>query len=153
MQQHLVEATQFHHGAVVALHELFHGKRVACVFIAKQSSKIGLVIEQQPILPTPGQQVESVAHTPEEILAARQFAELSRGQKTMSDEFVQGPAAEMPLGDPADYLDVPQTARTAFYVGFKLVGRVIVTVMTQLLLFLFCRKKAVRRPDLIRGDG
>ncbi len=66
--------------------------------------------------------MESVAHTPEKILAAGQFAELSRGQKTMSNEFVQGPASEMPLGDPADYLDVPQTARTTFYVGFKTWG-------------------------------
>ena len=73
--------------------------------------------------------VQREAHLPQERLCLPQLAQLGIGEKTVTDQFIQGLGAEMPLGDPADRLDVAQAARAGLHVRFEVVTGVMVAVM------------------------
>ena len=71
----------------------------------------------------------------------------------MVDQRVEGLDTEMPLGNPADDLDVPQTARAALDVGFQVVGGVAVPMMPRDLFLAFFGKELGRRPQPVGRDG
>ncbi len=70
----------------------------------------------------------------------------------MPHEFVDGANVEMPFRDPADHLDVPESARASLHVGFELVRGVVVAMMPGALFGAFRLEKAVRRPDFLGRD-
>ncbi len=76
LQQHLVEPRELHHGAVIALHELLDGQRVAGILVAEHLRDPDLVVEQQPVLGTAREDVQREAHAPQEGLAAFQPPQL-----------------------------------------------------------------------------
>ena len=106
LQQHLVQAAELHDRAVIALHQLFDGKREARVLVAQHLRQLHLVIEQQAILAPARQQVEPEADPPEESAALSQDAQLPFGQELVRHELGKCPRAQVPLREPADHLDV-----------------------------------------------
>ncbi len=110
------------------------------------------MIEQQPILAAAGDGVQGPAYAPQEGLTGQQLAVFVVGQEAQLRQLVQAAGVEVPFGDPAHHLDVAQSAGAAFYVGFQIVGGVVVAMMPLRLLLEFGLEKRRRRPDVIRPD-
>ena len=141
LQQHFIQAAQFHHSAVVTLHELFDRQGIRSVFITQHLGQSCLVVEKQPIFATSGQYVERKSDAPQEVFAVLQSLQLARRQEFVVNELAQRGGAEMAFGDPADELNIAQAARAAFDIRFEVVGGVVVAVMpSDLLLALFFEK-------------
>ena len=141
LQQHFVESRQVHHRAVIALHELLDGERVAGVLVAKHLRDPDLVVEQQPVLGAACQNVQGEAHAPQECLAALQAPQLPGGQELVFDELVEGPDAEIPFRNPADHLDVAQPPGTALDVRLEVVARIMVAMVSGDLLAALLREE------------
>ncbi len=127
-------------------------QRIDCVLVAQHFGQFLLVIEQQPVFAPAGQGVQGEANAPEKGLAVFEALQLARCQEIVVDEFGQRRGPEMPLGHPADHLDVAQPARAAFDVGFEVVGRVVVAMVALDLLVAFLCEETVRRPHPVRRD-
>ncbi len=152
LQQHFVQPAQVHDRAVVALHQLLDSKRITRVFVTEHLCEPGLVIEEQPVLATSGQHVQAVTHTPQECLPVFQEPQLPRREKLVCKQLVEGVNVEMPLGNPADHLDVTEPTGTPLDVGFEFVRGVVVTMMARELLGAFRLEEAIRRPDFVGRD-
>ena len=150
LQQHFVEPAEIHDRAVVALHELLDGERVARVFVAQHLGELDLVIEQQPVFAAPGQNVQRETHAPQERLPFVQPPHLARREKLVRDQFIESLDAEMPFGDPADHLDVAQAAGTALYVRFEVVAGVVVAMVPRDLFLAFFREE-LRGGQILSG--
>ena len=96
------------------------------------------MVEQQAVFAAPGEFVQGKAYAPQKILCGLQALQFGFGEEAMVDQFVQCFGAEVALGYPGDGLDVTQTAGAGLDVGFEVVGGVVVTVVTLLLLAHFC---------------
>ena len=153
LQQHLIDAADIHHGAVVALHELFDRQRVGRVLVAEHFGNARLMVEQQPVLAAAGEGVQGETDAPEQLAPLPQNAQLCLGQKALVDQTGEVRRAEMPPQHPDDNLYVPQSARTALDVGFEVIRGVIVTVMPLLLLLQLGLEKCPRRPHFRRRNG
>jgi hypothetical protein len=68
----------------------------------------------------------------------------------MRDQFIERRNVEVPLGNPADHLDISQAARAPFDVGFELVGGIVVAMMAGALLGALRFEESIRWP-YIRG--
>ncbi len=75
------------------------------------------------------------------VLTVLKPLQLSGCQKLVIYQFRQSRCAEMSFGNPADHLNVTQSAGTAFYIWLEIVGCVVITVMAADLLFEFLFKK------------
>ena len=78
LQQHFVESRQGHDRAVIALHELLDGERVARVLVTEHLRNPDLVVEQQPVLGAAGQDMQREADPPQKRLAILEPPQLSR---------------------------------------------------------------------------
>ena len=65
-------------------------------------------------------------------------------------EFLDGCDTEMALRNPADHLDVAQSARAALDIRLEVVGRIVVAVVTLNLFVAFVLEEAVGRPEPVR---
>ena len=65
-EQHLVQTRKLHHLAVVALHQVFDAEPAAFVLETQHFGQMALVIEQEPILGAPGEDVQREPHPPQE---------------------------------------------------------------------------------------
>ncbi len=110
------------------------------------------MVEQQPVFGTARENMQREAHPPQESLAAFQPPQLPGRQELMLDELVEGLDAEMPLGDPADHLDVAQASGASLYVWFEVVARVMVAMVSGDLLAALLSEKLLWRPDAVRSD-
>ncbi len=89
LQQHVVEPAHREHGAVVALHELLDGEALRRVAIAELLGKGALVVEVQALLGATGDQMQSVAHPPEEFLGLAQLFEFLAGEQVAVGQRLQ----------------------------------------------------------------
>src|SRR5699024_9497892 len=122
LQEHVVEAGQGLHGAVVVLHQLFNGEAGLVAGVAEQGGHADLVVEEQPVFAAPAQHVQGEAHAPQKRPAAQQFAVFILGQKTVRHQLVQAPGRQQAPGDPDDHVNVAQAAGAFLDVRFEVVG-------------------------------
>jgi len=154
LQQHLVQAVQLEHRAVIVLHEqLDRLVRLPAPRVAEQLGQGALVIEQNAVLAPAGEVVEGEADPPQEGLAAAQRAVLAFGEETVFDQITQGVDAEMAFGHPADHLDVAQAAGALLDVGLEVVGGVVVLVVARDLFLELGLEEAGAGPDAVRPGG
>jgi len=73
-------------------------------------------------------------------------------QKSVLDEAFEIVCAEMPLSDPADHLNIAQSAGASLYIGFEVVGCVVIAMVTRGLLGKLGLEKIRRCPDARRPD-
>ena len=66
------------------------------------------MIEQQPVFTAVRQYMQSEADLPQEGLRRLELAQFALGQEVMVDQFVERIGAEVPLGNPADGLNIAQ---------------------------------------------
>ena len=65
LQQHFIEPVQFPDRLVIILHELLDGA-VVFGFVAENLSNTALVVEEQPVFPPPGHDMQGKAYMPQE---------------------------------------------------------------------------------------
>ena len=135
LQQHLVEAAELHDRAVIALHELFDGQVRIVALVAEPSRQCALMVEQETVLATAGQQVQRKADAPQVLLPFVQGVVFLLGEESMLHQLAQAVGAKMSLCDPVDHLDVAQPSRGALDVGLQLVGGVVVASVALRLFF------------------
>ena len=87
---------------------------------------------------------------PQESLAFFQDFKFLFRNKAVLHQAVKGFSAEMPLGNPADDLDVTQTAGVFFDIRFQAIRGVAEAVVSGDLLFQLGLKKIPPRPDALR---
>ena len=83
------------------------------------------MIEQQPVLVSPGEDVQAEAHLPQEGLRLLQPSQLRRCQESVGRESVEALGAEVAFRDPGNGLNVAQPAGTGLDVGLEVVGGVV----------------------------
>jgi hypothetical protein len=72
----------------------------------------------------------------------------------VADQFLQGAGAEVPLGDPADHLQIAQAAGTFLDIRFQIEGGFVVLVAALAAFLLLGFEKSGIRPDAVgAGDG
>ena len=150
LEQHLVEAREGLHRAVVAFHELLDGEVGVVVAVAEAPRQLGLVVEEQAVLAPAREQVQADADAPQQRLALGELAVLALGEEAVGDQLVQVPGAVVALGHPADHLDVAQPARALLDVGLELVGGVVEAVVARLLLAPLGGEEGLAGPDPLR---
>ncbi len=153
MQQHLVEAVELHHRAVVILHELFDRQVFVLVREAELLGQGALIVEQQSVLAPSGEAMEREADTPQQALAHHQGLVLVLGEEAVGNQVVQVLGVEVAFGDPADHLDVAQSPGIFLDVGLQVVGGAAELAPTRLLLFDLGGKEGLARPDAVAGRG
>ena len=147
LQQHLVQARQLHDFAVIAFHQAFDAEPAAAVLESEHPGQGPLVVEQEPVLGTPGQDVQREAHPPQEPPAGLQCVELACGKEAVIDQLAEGLRPEMASGDPGDGLDVAQAARTLLDVRLEVVAGVVEPAVPQALLAHLGLEEPPARPD------
>ena len=153
LHQHFIELGQRQCPAVVLLHKLFHGQSLIGVVVAKQGGQFALIIKQQAVFLTPGQHVQAIAHSPQEIPAIDQRAELVFCQKFQFCQFAWIALSVLAQGYPADHLSIAQSARRALYVGFQVVFSIGVLVVATSLLTPLGPEEGITGPDFLRRYG
>ena len=83
-----------------------------------------LIVEAQPLLGAPGEQVEVAAHRPEEALGAVEAAELGGGEQPDVDQFGRPLDAVDIFADPVERVEVAQAALAVLDVGLDDVAAV-----------------------------
>ena len=151
LQQQLVQQAHVHDRAVVALHELLDRQRVGGVFVTEALGEADLVVEQQAVLAPRGEGVEAKAHLPQKRLRLLQAAQLRQREEPMRDQGIERVgAAEVPLRDPGDGLDVAQASGAGLDVGFEVVSGVVGFQVPLGLLAHFRLEELLHRPDALR---
>ena len=96
--------------------------------------------------------VQREAHLPQERLRGAQLAQLVGREEAVLDQFVERLRAEVALRDPADGLDVAQSAGTGLHVRLEVVRGVVVPVVAGLLLGDLGFEEGLRRPDAVLAE-
>ena len=108
---------------IVVAHELLDPERQLVGGVAEVLGDLGLDVAREHVVLVPGEEVQLVAHPPQEgeRLVARLL--LARGDEPLVQELAQGPGAELGGGEPHRGVDVAQPARRLLHVGLAHVGR------------------------------
>ena len=85
LKEYFIEFANGHHNLVVALHKLLNTQSFWAVFIAEHHCQFALIIKQQALFWTIGQQVQAVAHFPQELLIAAHRGVLFFRQEPFGD--------------------------------------------------------------------
>ncbi len=147
LQQQLVQPAHQHGGPVIALHELLDGERVGRVLVAEHACQSDLVIEKEPVLAPPADEMQREAHPPQPGLGRLELRELTRGDEAVRGEFLERLRPEMPLRDPGDRLDVAQASRALLHIGLEVVGGVVEPVVAFGLFGELGFEEIARRPE------
>ena len=147
LQQQLIETRQLHDRLVVGLHELLDRQRVLPVHETHLCGHPALVIKQQAVFTPAADAVQDESDLPQKILAFDQRLVFRSRQETVRDQILQGIGPEVAFGDPPDHLDVTQTAGTLLYIGFQVVGAVVVFVVALALFFALGLEELAACPD------
>ena len=147
LQQHLVQARQLHDFTVVALHHVLDAEPAAAVLEPEHPGQGPLMVEQQPVLGAPGQDVQREPYPPQKTPAGLQGVELVRGEEAVVDQLAEGLRPEVASGDPGDGLDVAQAARALLDVRLEVVAGVVEPAVSQTLLAHLGFEEPPARPD------
>ena len=147
LQQHVVDLPQRQYVTVVVVHELLHSELRFGVAIAETLRQGALVVEQQPILLASRDEMQPETHLEQESATVDQPGALLRREVAVSREFAQVRRAEVPLGDPADGLDVSQAPWAALDIGFEVVLDIVELRVPLRLLVALGGKERAARPD------
>ena len=150
LQQHFIQAADLLHRTVIEPHELLNAGIVRGAK-TEFGGDIFLVVEQQPVLSPAGNNVERVAHTPEEIVSLVETVVLGLGQEIVFDQVPEPLRVKMSFRDPADHLDVAQTAGAFLHIGLQVVLAVVELMVARRLFFPFGCKEFPGRPYLFRS--
>ena len=134
------------------MHELFDVEPRLVGFETELLSHCPLVVEQDPVFLATGEHMQRETDLPQPLLAEDECLVLLVGEKAVVDKRAEGFCAEITLGDPADHLNVAQSARPLLDIGFEIVRRVVVLQMPLVLLLHLGGKENVGWPDPV-GRG
>jgi hypothetical protein len=111
-----------------------------------------LIIEQQAVLASTGEAMQRETYPPQVALPGIENFIFRFGEKTVLYQFLERFVAEMPLRNPADDLDVAQSAGAFLDIRFEIVGGIVEAQMPFLLLLELCLEELARRPQFAGSD-
>src|SRR5882724_3786505 len=93
--------------------------------------------------------MQSKTHFPQESLRLLEAPQLGYGEKSAGGQSIQCVRAEVPLGDPGDGLNVPQSPGTRFYVRLQVVGGIVRLQVAFRLLPHLGLEELLHGPDML----
>ena len=91
--------------------------------------------------------MQSVADPPEEAPSVDQPLSFGARENVEPHQFGYIGGTELPVADPQGGVDVAQSARRGFYIGFKVVVDIVVMPMAGYLLVALSNKEFLNRPN------
>ena len=147
LQQDGVELGHRLGGLEILLHQLFAGAPRRRRGVAEPLGERGLVVEQQTVFTSAGQQVQLDSQALQEALAPFQALGFRVRNEAVAFQVLPAVAVARCLRDPEDALQVAQTAWALLAVRLEAVGRVLKTPIALVLFHAFGLEESLRIED------
>ncbi len=141
-QQYIAHLGDDLDAAIITLHEDFAGAACRSIDYAVMFRQIALIIEKQAILATSGQIMQTGAQVEQKMLETLDMPHFGRVQKTRVHQIAPIFADGSRARQPAQIVQITQTAGTFLEIGLQLISAVIESRMTLILFGQLAFEKA-----------